>query len=518
MQWQNLISGCFISWLAMSHQIETYRILAIFPTPSISHQVVFRPVMQELATRGHHITLLTPNPFEATENITIIDLNHLYEDWKKIDFAETADLNPFAMIELLLTVMRGMMTKILEIDEVKPILHGNVEKFDVVISEFLGYTPMYAFAHLYNVPLIGMTSLDMSPSEHASIGNLVHPILHPHLIFPFYGDLNFFERVASVYMSWIMDNIFTPMFGRKLDQVIFKYFGDSYPNSYELTRSVSLAIVNAHPALGFTRPIVPTTIQVGLLHIQPPKPLPSDIDSYMSKSKHGVIYFSLGSNVKSSCLKKNHFDTFLGVFKELEYDIIWKFENETMQNKPNNVMIRKWLPQQDLLAHPNLKLFITHGGQQSMEEAIDRGIPLLCIPFFGDQETNSKKIEHLGIGRRLLLADLNPINFKALVHEVINHAKYKQKIIELRDVVKDSPLSPKDMAAWWIEYTIRHNGTRHLRYPGLGFPNWKYYFVDVIIFTITILSIFCVLIFISIRKLLKYCKFIKKDEKKIKVK
>lgn len=488
MSCQKLISIFILSLSTLFHAGNAHRILAIFPTPSISHQVVFRPVIQELAARGHHITLLTPDPFETEENITIINLKCLYDDWKKIDFAQTAELNPFGMLNLFVSVMYEMLNKVLDMEEVQPLLRKEKE-FDLVISEFLGYTPLYAFAHLYGVPLIGMTSLDMSPSEHSSIGNVIHSVLHPHIVFPFYGDLTFSERLQSVYMQCIMDNIFTPKFGERFDALIHKYFGKDFPNSYALTRKASLTIVNAHPALGFTRPTVPIHIQVGLLHVKEPKPLPNDLDRFMSKSARGVIYFSLGSNVQSTNLKKEHFETFLKVFARLPYDIIWKFENETMYGKPKNVVIRKWLPQQDLLAHPNLKLFITHGGQQSMEEAVDRAIPLLCIPFFGDQETNSKKIEHLGIGRRILLQDLNPTSFESLIHEVINKDKYKESILELRDVVKDSPLSPVDTAAWWIEYTIRHNGTRHLRYQGLNFPFWKYYYLDVIFFTLVIFGI-----------------------------
>ena len=41
-----------------------------------------------------------------------------------------------------------------------------------------------------------------------------------------------------------------------------------------------------------------------------------------------------------------------------------------MKDKPSNVKLSKWLPQEAILAHPNLKLFVTHGGQSSSQEAL----------------------------------------------------------------------------------------------------------------------------------------------------
>lgn len=48
---------------------ESARILAVYPTPSISHQVVFRPLMQELAKRGHDVVVITADPAFQKDNL-----------------------------------------------------------------------------------------------------------------------------------------------------------------------------------------------------------------------------------------------------------------------------------------------------------------------------------------------------------------------------------------------------------------------------------------------------------------
>ena len=59
-----------------------------------------------------------------------------------------------------------------------------------------------------------------------------------------------------------------------------------------------------------------------------------------------------------------------------------------------------------LPAHPNVKLFISHCGLLSTQEAIYHGKPVLGLPVFGDQPRNADKLKNQGIGRMLVWEDL----------------------------------------------------------------------------------------------------------------
>lgn len=130
---------------------------------------------------------------------------------------------------------------------------------------------------------------------------------------------------------------------------------------------------------------------------------------------------SFGTNIQSKYLDNNIKKLIIEVFSELPYNILWKFEDEKMEGKPVNVKINKWLPQQDLLAHPNVKLFITQGGLQSFEEAVDNGVPLLAIPFVSDQYANAAKIEKLGIGLQLQYSALTKHNFNESILKIVQN-------------------------------------------------------------------------------------------------
>ncbi|XXG76438.1 hypothetical protein AAC387_Pa08g0788 [Persea americana] len=63
---------------------------------------------------------------------------------------------------------------------------------------------------------------------------------------------------------------------------------------------------------------------------------------------------------------------------------------ELMDEIEERGMHVSWYPQEDMLAHPSICLFLTHYGWNSTLESISYGVPMLCWPFFADQNTNCR--------------------------------------------------------------------------------------------------------------------------------
>lgn len=476
---------------------ESARILGVFPHPAISHQCVFHALMKDLAARGHHLTILTTDvnkQLKDNSNVTQIDLHDTYDFFRsKINFVEhkKSEKTEINLVESYYDVSLKFYDLHFNKPEVTQLINGNYgQKFDLMIFQYMSFWPYLALAEIYDVPVIGISSFDTLNFNHEWMGNAANAVVNPDILLPFeHGKLSFTERWYSLKYQFQLNFLLEPKQVKRCDRVVKKYFPAVNKTVEQMKERIQLVMTNTDPNLGYIRPLLPNTIQLGFLHIEPPKKLPAgELKTFLDKSKNGVIYMSLGSNVQSKDLGVENLQKFLQVFASLDYDVLWKFEGDNLPHKPDNVMISKWFPQSDLLAHPSIKVFITQGGQQSMEESIDRIVPMIVIPFLADQIMNSKTVENKGIGKRLELDGLKVSELTDTIKEVMR-PEYKENIVKLRELIYDQPMTSRERAVWYTEYVIRHKGAKHLEYPGRLVPFYQIYcldFIGIAVFTLAV--------------------------------
>ncbi|XP_058451965.1 UDP-glucosyltransferase 2-like isoform X1 [Malaya genurostris] len=492
------------------HVCNGSRVLAIFPSPAKSHQIVFRALVEGLLERGHHVTMMSPDPI-VTSNPNITQINWSYAHKiveENFDVAQMRqqDCTSLDIAVQLLYVTEKFIEAELDHPEVQQlIVNANEEHFDVLLVEYFQMTPFFAFAELFNVPMIGITSIDSISMVHQIMGNEMNVVAHPEMNHKFSYKPNFLQRLEAVVTKVFIDHLLMPREFAKYDRIIERHFGSNMTKSNELMHRIDFLMTNVEPAMGFVRPNVPQAIQLGFLHIQPPKPLPTDLQQFLDKSQHGVIYFSLGTLIRSNSISFRNLRIFIDTFHSLKYDVLWKCDSEVDLNGTSNIRIARWLPQQDLLAHPNVKLFVTQGGQQSMEEAVDRHVPMVVIPFNFDQFGNADKVVERGIGQKIWMEHLTTDGLREAILEVIGNKKYKRNIERLGKLVRDQPMRPVEKAVWWTEYVIRHQGASHYRYKAAQMPAWQYHYYDVMAtLLVAALTVLAAVVY-SVRWLFSYC-------------
>jgi len=73
--------------------------------------------------------------------------------------------------------------------------------------------------------------------------------------------------------------------------------------------------------------------------------------------------------------------------------------------------------------HPNVKLFISHGGISGVYEAVDAGVPVLGFPMFFDQPRNLKNLIDAGMAMSMDLLSLTEDPFMKAISELVNDEK-----------------------------------------------------------------------------------------------
>ena len=76
--------------------------------------------------------------------------------------------------------------------------------------------------------------------------------------------------------------------------------------------------------------------------------LNQELESFLSGDTP-VVYMSMGSIARSSLMPQEYKRILVQVFSKLPYKVLWKFEDDSLGQLPDNIMIRNWLPQQDIL-------------------------------------------------------------------------------------------------------------------------------------------------------------------------
>ncbi|XP_011694146.1 PREDICTED: UDP-glucuronosyltransferase 2B18-like [Wasmannia auropunctata] len=501
----------WITWLLyVAIPIETAKILAIIAIPSYSHQIPYRPLWTTLSRRGHEIVLLTTDPINdpSLTNLTEINFEFNYKLIRKINFVKNVGAQTW--LNSVRTQVWSMSREVAENIYKHPEVHqlyapDSDRKFDVVIAETIKTPSLYALAHRFNAPLIGVSTFGLYNNNYYLLGA---PVLSSHpSAWEMEDDTGFnlslWQRIKNFVRQWYHIYCVLNHFYPEQQAIAEKYLGKNIPDISDMERNISFAFYNQQEAISFVRPRTSNVLAFGNFHIsKTPATLPEDLKKFITDAPNGCIYVSLGTNVMISSLPEHVQNIFRDVFISLPYKILWKHDSE-LPNKPDNIYTAKWFPQQSILAHPNIRLFIYQGGLQSTEEAVYYTVPLLGLPVLADQYAQINKMVSLGVAKRLNLMDLSRESLNASIMEILSDKRYKKRMLKVKMLNEDKPYDVLEHVIWWIEFVIRHKGAPHLRTNIAHEPWYQRYDMDIIAILSIVIFVTLLCTLVIIYKLLK---------------
>ncbi|KAH8375032.1 hypothetical protein KR200_011642 [Drosophila serrata] len=503
---------CFLLCLIPGY-LDAARILALYPIPGYSHYYHSLPYLKGLASLGHEITLVSPFSLEEPfVNIYEILVPELFEYNEELEKILTTSPGTWESNDYINNCNLNLAKKVLNNDGVRrEILKPGKAQFDLIIIDLWRMDALYGLAAYFKAPIIGIASYGIDWKIHELVGNispmsyLQSPSINFYNLKTFSGRLAHFVERSISWVNWRW------RYKEKHEALYRKYFpkiADKKTLS-EITRNFALVLVNQHFTLSQPRPLAPNVIEVGGMHINhQPKPLSQDLEDFIQGAgEDGVIFFSLGTNVRGKTLTEDRVKVLLETFESLPQRILWKFDDEQLAGKPSNVFIKKWFPQQDILAHPKVKLFITHGGLQSTVESLHHGTPMLGLPFFYVQFRNMDYISQQGLGLVLNFWEMTTEELRGTIMRLLNERSFDITARTIAARYRDQPTKPLDNAIWWTHYILRHKGATYMSVEGRELDFFTYHSLDILGFILLaslIILIMCVLFVLkSLRMILQ---------------
>ncbi|XP_060863381.1 UDP-glucosyltransferase 2-like [Metopolophium dirhodum] len=475
------------------------RILAIETFAGRSHWNFMSAVLRAMTNNGHNVTVFTPFLDGNRENYTELDMSSMFPmklDMSIVDLREKFS-NQFTPISYMMELGRQNCEILHKNEQLNDFIAKKLQtNFDAIVIEpgMVSGCLSYVGANS-NLPVIHTSPIPINTyTERITYGEVMNPATVSTMLFHSAVPKTFIQRLTNT-LVWLYTNIVI-----RFQEFLLQLFG-SKPYNLGTINPPSLVFMNTHFISDKPRPTPSNVVNVGGIHLKPPKKIPKDILDFIEDSPHGVILFTFGSTIAMSSIPKYILSAFREALAELPQRVLLKYEGE-MEDKPKNVMTRKWFPQRDILLHKNIKLFVSHGGISGLYEAVDAGVPVLGFPLFGDQHRNIDNLVDAGMAISMEIFSVTKDNFLKNVLDLVNSENYMKNAKITSEIFKDRPMSPEKSVVYWTEYVIRHKGAPHLKSQALNLTWYQYFLLDII----TVVLIF---IFIFVLIVLKLFKFIR---------
>ena len=470
----------------------SYHVLVYHTWGTKSHILQIAPIVEELLARGHEVTTCFFHPLKLnhenhTEIIVPNAIEGMSKEMSKLLLEEGHSVWNLKIIKFAVQALGDVMEDIaltpIKVNEIDSLMKSG-KKVDLLVTMFS--MPAFLADH-FDCPIAFYLPVGPATVALRGTGNVDNLSIKPIITAPHIEPMDFSTRVLNhvqeylteLWMAWIYN---------KVTDILRDNLGPQIRHPDEILRDrFSILIGGHHPVTHGSWPNLPNMIQVGAAHLKDPEPLPDNLKRFMDSASNGAVFVSFGSAVIPSQMPKEKLEMLVEAFKNLKMSVLWKWDSE-VPNLPKNVKTSSWVPQQDILGHHNLKVFVTHGGLGSLQEAIYHKAVIIGIPFSNDQTPNILRAARHGYAKILHWDNITSADLTNAINDAMYDENMKLSLEEIHNLYTDTQQKPREKAAWWVEYVCRHKGAKILQSHHLEEAPWyQYHHVDIIIFSMTVI-------------------------------
>jgi len=232
--------------LTLPYLGSSEKILSLAFVATRSHKITYEPLLRELASRGHEVTVVSPIP--ATKKVK--NLREIFTFDADAQFAKLPDLfkskeageepNPFQMVDMFKTFCEQSY----DLPEVMALLD---EKFDLVMVESVFNECAFGLIHKLNTSLVIVSPLVVPSWTSAALGGFSPPSFVPNIFSGFTDRMTFYQRLLNFASEVLVKVLRKFYFNPAMAEIYRNKLNDStIPLPDEILKNASLVISNSH--------------------------------------------------------------------------------------------------------------------------------------------------------------------------------------------------------------------------------------------------------------------------------
>jgi len=248
------------------------------------------------------------------------------------------------------------------------------------------------------------------------------------------------QRVVNLALrAWHMSVFFAPLM-----QLLAKRRAKNRAlSTYNPFKAAPVIVGNA-PLLELNQPVPGNIKLVGPILAKRDKTAEGELTRWLD-ARSNVVYVAFGT---LAILTESQLESWCSGLLQTGFHILWALPGQNFdllkdvilprlsKEDQSRLRVERFVPQQQVLEHSSVSVFVTHASANGVMEALIAGKPMVAAPLFGDQCYFAARVQELGVGVRIDKTQMTPAIIRSSVQRVINTPSYADAALAARAVLR----------------------------------------------------------------------------------